>query len=63
MMNEEHMLTSDERKMLQKFQERLGELVDEFLKLGAEPEWLREIMNAEIVSDLEVRREELDEVD
>lgn len=54
------MLTSDERKMIQNFQDAVSDLIDQYLKLGAEPDWLREVLQQEIVSDLEVRREELD---
>lgn len=41
------------------FQERLSELVDEFLKAGIDPEKLRTVMRQEIYGDLVERQKEL----
>ena len=54
------MLTSDERKLYANFQDRIAEVVDEYLLLGAAADGLREVLRQEAGSDLDARRKELE---
>ena len=45
--------------LMQNFQERIAEVIDEYLLLGAAPEKIREVLQQEIGSDLERRAKEL----
>lgn len=54
------MLTKDERNQANKFQDAIGEIVDQYLKEGMSVETIQEILCDEAGSDLHKRREELD---
>ena len=55
------MLTSDERKQLDNFHEAIGEVIDQYLKEGLGPEWIRSILSNHETSDLSGRLKELTE--
>ncbi len=55
------MLTKDERYQAIKFQDAIGEIVDQYLKEGMDVETIREVLRDEAGSDLYGRRDELEE--
>lgn len=54
------MLTKDERNQAIKFQDAVGEIVDQFLKEGMNVETIQEVLRDEAGSDLYGRRQELE---
>lgn len=54
------MLTKDERQQAIKFQDAIGEIVDQYLKEGMDVETIKEVLRDEAGSDLHRRREEID---
>lgn len=54
------MLTKDERNQAIKFQDAIGEIVDQYLKEGMDVERMRDVLRDEASSDLYGRREELE---
>ena len=55
------MMTNDERKMAKNFQDAVSDLVDEYLRLGADPDLLTGVLRQEANSDLASRRVELEQ--
>ena len=53
------MLTKDERKQAIKFQDAIGEIVDQYLKEGMDVETIQEVLRDEAGSDLYARRDEV----
>jgi len=47
------------KTLLQNFQARIAEVIDEYLLLGAKPEEIREVLQQEGNSDLTMRAKEL----
>jgi hypothetical protein len=54
------MLTKDERTQVIKFQDAIGEIVDQFLREGMDTDIIREVLRDEANSSLEVRRYDLE---
>ena len=54
------MLTRDERAQAIKFQDAIGEVVDQYLREGMDPDRIVEVLRDEASSDLAARRLELE---
>ncbi len=54
------MLTKDERIQVDKFQNAIGEIVDQYLKEGMDVDLISEILFDEAGADLDKRKQELD---
>lgn len=55
------MLTKDERQQAIKFQDAIGEIVDQFLREGMDTDIIREVLRDEANSSLELRRVDLEQ--
>lgn len=55
------MLTEDERRRAIKFQDTIGEVVDQYLREGMAPNIISEVLRDEASSDLSARLKELEE--
>jgi hypothetical protein len=54
------MLTKDERRQAIKFQDAIGEIVDQFLRDGMRSDLISEVLRDEANSSLEARRHDLE---
>jgi hypothetical protein len=54
------MMTRDERVQAIKFQDAIGEVVDQYLREGMAPDRIAEVLRDEASSDLAARRLELE---
>lgn len=52
-------MTENERKQAIRFQDEIGEIVDQYLKEGMRADFIQEVLQDEAGADLEARRREL----